>query len=753
MEDEENKDAENLTDKKDESYKSKIYEETIKHYESLKLDPKEPKNASDFREWAEAIFGLAEIKQDEAIFKDAFEKYDKAATLEKSAKDKALIFYKWGNAISNLAEIKQDEAIFKRAFEKYNEAIELNPNCDSSFCYWGIAYYRLAELKKNEKLFENAFEKYDKATQLAPNNTYAFYNWGNALYRLARIKQKKESIRKAKLKKNEKVVEELDRASDSSLFKNAFEKYYETVNSKPDDSFVSSFREAFEKYDKAVNSADKFLVSLAYCNWGLALYRLAEIKKDTSLFESALEKYEKATQSKKNDDTIFLYWGLTLYGLAKIKQDEVFKNHLCEFEKATENIKDSDTLLIKGELYFILYQTGKNKEYKEKIKKYFLESKNDILEILTFLDEDNEKEIIEKDIDILYSLLDSDNKDSKDSAFFKETIEKLEHGQKGNLDDYKKVYVLSNFIISRLYVNNQSEKYEKHENLVAHYRKKEVSQRLLFENNFKFKLNTINYSNDPTEGKTLLDFLYGKNRPSDEKLNDEEYKVFGSGFTFDYDSSNQFRLYGKQDDIEGTGLSLVFRDSFFSKETKIDLESPKKDSLKMKIDNPINEAKFPLFRCIYIDPHPQTEQPIVTVGQKEEYLFYREKIGDKFEFYSNEIRKIIECIREKMVELRNLAKALNPEVVGQLLINLRYLTKHVAFKDEQECRIFEISSLLNDKIKNDSKRLYIEYQPKVSNHIAKIIFGPKATGFELFKNMLKNKKLNITCEKSTNPLA
>jgi len=50
--------------------------------------------------------------------------------------------------------------------------------------------------------------------------------------------------------------------------------------------------------------------------------------------------------------------------------------------------------------------------------------------------------------------------------------------------------------------------------------------------------------------------------------------------------------------------------------------------------------------------------------------------------------------------------------------------------------------------------MFFEYSLKVSDHIDRIYFGPKAVGIELFKSMLKFKGLEkIVCKKSENPLA
>jgi hypothetical protein len=92
-----------------------------------------------------------------------------------------------------------------------------------------------------------------------------------------------------------------------------------------------------------------------------------------------------------------------------------------------------------------------------------------------------------------------------------------------------------------------------------------------------------------------------------------------------------------------------------------------------------------------------------------------------------------------------------------LLINLRYLTKDVAFKEEQECRIVKILPLSSDDVKlnEDYKQMYIEYIDIFhdNHYISNVIFGPKATGSNLFGNILIKKGHHIYCEQSKSPLA
>jgi len=236
--------------------------------------------------------------------------------------------------------------------------------------------------------YEEAIKCYEKAAQLDPNDASAFYNWGLALSSQAEI------------------------SKDASLYESACEKCEKATQLDPNDAS-------------------------AFYNWGVAHFRLAEISKDASQYESACEKYDKATQLDANYAFAFYNWGFALFRLAKINKDEGFQKKLKTFDKASGKIDDPDINLIKGELYFILYQTEKKQEYENEVKECFKKSKKSILEILTFLDRDNEEKIIKTEI--LHSLLDL--KTTEDGKFFIETIgSKPEELLKKYKDIYLKVY-------------------------------------------------------------------------------------------------------------------------------------------------------------------------------------------------------------------------------------------------------------------------------------------------------------------------
>jgi len=657
----------------------------------------------DAKYWKDKGEGFFDVNN----FEEAIKCYKKAAQIDSN--DATAIRF-WANALAGLAKIKKDESLYREAFAKYEKAAQMDPNDATAFNNWGYSLAGLAKIKSEESLYREAFAKYEKAAQLDPNDA-TFINWGNALVGLAEIK------------------------SEESLYREAFAKYEKAAQIDPNDAFAmcfwgyalaglaeikseeSLYREAFEKYAKAaqIDPNDAF----AMCFWGNALAGLAEIKSEESLYREAFEKYAKAAQIDPNDAFTMSFWGYALADFAGITKDKVLIETLFE-----EFYLKSDSL--------------------KKLKR-------DILGICIMFSDKNMKEII-KNVEIFFPLLDPDLK-TDDSNFFEKTTKGITDLKK--LEKYKKAYILSILIISQLHVNNENEK------SVAYYTNKTTSHKMLF-NDKAFRLNAIKYSNDPTEGQVLLDFLFGEGKYPSKEFN-TGYGAFAGCFTFNHDSLNHFRLYGKADNIEGTGLSLVFKDTFFSIEAK----------MAVKQENISAEDKLQaLFRCIYIDP---ATRRVETVGHKEKYLFYHKKNDGESEKntegriseYQRYINDIIKSVKKEMEELKGLVEELEPEIIGQLLINLRYLTKHIAFKEEQECRIIKIHPLSDTKIVNINpapeeegniqidkiKQLYIEYQ-KIIGYIEKIYFGPNADQMELFQDLLNyTTGQNISCERSKNPLS
>jgi len=320
---------------------------------------------------------------------------------------------------------------------------------------------------------------------------------------------------------------------------------------------------------------------------------------------------------------------------------------------------------------------------------------------------------------------------------------------------------------------------------VAHYTTKTISQRLFFDKvkekdkdgkeitvkdkdgneiPVPFQLNSVTNSNDLQEGKTLFNYLFDNQKVPPQP---EQYVAFVGCFTFNYDNLNQFRLYGKEGGTkEGTGISIVMNSNFY----RLVGKSPVQKKDRQTSQDDIREH---LFRCIYFDP--DTSQ-VVSVGHRDFHTFYKTKevlynrenreahikeITKDIARYKkvidkkvNDVRKYLEELKKEISEVRK--QKIDEDLLYKLLSILRYLVKHVAFKEEQECRIVKMINSSNKDytpIDENHERFYVNYLP-LTNCVSKIYFGPKATGMELFQSLLTYHGFEeVTCHRSTSPLA
>ena len=290
-----------------------------------------------------------------------------------------------------------------------------------------------------------------------------------------------------------------------------------------------------------------------------------------------------------------------------------------------------------------------------------------------------------------------------------------------------------------------------------------------------FRLGLIKNVNDPMEGLTLHKFLQQSCLLPEGFFNHSktttpsEY-VFISCFTFNHDSLNQFRLYGKENNQEASGVSMVFPRDFFNFSSKnhinsiIDFKDNKvsdnlkeqKDNKENNLDDKNNLSRQPLYRCVYIEPYIG----YVSLARRDKATFYRElyaggksieeiskEADDRWTNYissitnkEKETKEYLKHISNEIKEISRLKKISEEEkkyifeVLHFILLPLQYLVKHAAFEEEQECRMIYITSLDNKKIQLDweSKQVYIEYEPKVNDYLDKIYLSPGALIYEDF---------------------
>ena len=326
------------------------------------------------------------------------------------------------------------------------------------------------------------------------------------------------------------------------------------------------------------------------------------------------------------------------------------------------------------------------------------------------------------------------------------------------------------------------------ESKVAHYTRPQIAFDL-FEGKkneqkpSKFRLNTIRGVNDPTEGLVLNGYWDQQGIP--ETIHTNDTATFISCFTFNHDNLNQFRLYGKENGREATGVSLVFNKEFFSNQAdtlefiaapSTDLSS-KSEQIKLNETGKMgNDNKKPLigkstlYRCIYLDP----ETEYWTLAQRDKSTFYREHNEDegadakeKWEEYYGLISGKEEYVEKYLFsEKDNNNKSISSmlksiftednlynkydkdekqkilEAIRFILLPLQYLVKHIAFQEEQECRIMYTTHLHDEKIHHDWEKqwMYVEYEEPVLPRIDKIYLSPGSAKYQDFFRILLDQK-------------
>ena len=327
------------------------------------------------------------------------------------------------------------------------------------------------------------------------------------------------------------------------------------------------------------------------------------------------------------------------------------------------------------------------------------------------------------------------------------------------------------------------------ESQVAHYSRASTAFTLLEKKRkdqkpSHFRLSTIRGVNDPTEGLILGKYWAQQN--ISETIHTNDAATFISCFTFNHDSLNQFRLYGKENGQEATGVSLVFNEEFFSNQSDFlkSIAGPStgpsskpeqiklNDTGKTESDNkkPLI-GKSTLYRCIYLDP----ETGYWTLAQRDKSTFYREHnededtdakkkwkdyyelISDKeesvkihlFNKENNDDKSVMSILKSIFTEEKHPYNKCNKdekqkilEAIRFILLPLQYLVKHIAFQEEQECRIMYITHLHDEKIHHDWEKqwMYVEYEEHVLPHIDKIYLSPGSAKYQDFFRILLDQK-------------
>lgn len=347
-------------------------------------------------------------------------------------------------------------------------------------------------------------------------------------------------------------------------------------------------------------------------------------------------------------------------------------------------------------------------------------------------------------------------------------------------DDFQKllsyIFNITGNIVALLHLGNKH--FSEYDSAFAHYTRHTNALRVIDKEKSAFRLSSMHFMNDPTEGNLINKLLdIDVSNPN----NDSRHLAFASCFSFNHNSLNQFRLYGKTDGQENSGVSLVFNKGFFqmdmSENTNIDASIARMQSVNSETSNifftdkkqdisPITTTfdepekiclyqekqkkeigkveKQPLCRCIYVDP----ESGYLRVARRSKISFYRssstqENAKEEYKKYVEGLDEVDEQISEHINTIKLLVEKLkeHPEhdediwtLVNDILLPLRYLIKHAAFEEEEECRMIYITDMCDPKIQSDPEKkwLYVEYAEPVKDHVNKVYLGDGAKDYRPF---------------------
>ena len=331
---------------------------------------------------------------------------------------------------------------------------------------------------------------------------------------------------------------------------------------------------------------------------------------------------------------------------------------------------------------------------------------------------------------------------------------------------------------------------------VAHYTRPSIARVLIAGEEDKassLRLNTVKNTNDPTEGKVLYGYLHKSCGllsgvlDAEQESDSQALAAFISCFTFNHDSLNQFRLYGKEGGLEASGVSLVFGKRFFSAADPFAIMTAAPEQEDFTANNTIEDSrpgqpdkttqkkldKLPLYRCIYLDP----QSGYVSIAHRDKVTFYAEawygkktaahqdickEAEKRWKKYQNEINKLAKKAKKDLSTLSKKIKAVAKDAENDVLQTLvfilqplRYLVKHVAFQEEQECRMVYIGDLLKDErihTEWENNQMYLEYAAPVRKSLDKIYLSPGAEPYaDFFKRKLPHLAKKGGIRRSQNP--
>ncbi|WP_346679048.1 tetratricopeptide repeat protein [uncultured Brachyspira sp.] len=577
--------------------------------------------------------------------------------------------------------------------------------------------------------------------------------------------------------------EEIEKEINLGNCEYVIEKCNECINLKYDYSFLYNYRglcknnlglyeEAIKDFDISIelnkelyNKNDNYIKDTVEKNLTEAYYYKGLAKKDLGEYEEAIKDFQEALKYNRTY-LLIVYYNI---GISKINLGE-YENAINYFDNINQ-IKYYNETEKKEESYYIkIYEyhmstfcnkafakllSGKNVYFEDFINynKFFIPNNNHIIYIVSLLFGNYKYDLIEK---ILNYLVEENYNDlwENDITF---NLLKNKTIDKEILKNIKKNLLYQYLLLQSLSFNNKTLKREYTYNIeIAHYTSLNILLKLIKEDN-KIRITNISNANDPKEGK-ILENILNKNKLDIKIKNDENLITLQTSFSRNKDALTMFRLYGKNENKEATGICLVidkkyFNDNYLSPVIEVNLDNQKQEEKKgnenYKKAKEIIQKRFERKNLYWVIYYNEEKNQLVFNPTKSKYSSVIIDLNtiNKNKKNINKIEDLINCIFHNIInsakeidKIEN--KNLKDEIFSNLFENIRYIIKHEAFFEEQELRMLITTNYKNENIniEEDKKRLYINYNELFNeneNFIKEIILGGKIEDKELTSDYIK----------------
>ena len=574
-------------------------------------------------------------------------------------------------------------------------------------------------------------------------------------------------------------IEEIEKEINLGNFEYVIEKCNEYLNLNSDLAFLYNYRglcknnlglyeEAIKDFDISIELNKKFKNSPTAINKDLAdaYYYKGLAKNNLREYKEAIDNFNETLKCNRS------YWLVVNYniGICKINLGEYedainYFDNINQIKYYNETEKKEESYYIKIYEYhmstfcnkaFAKLLSGKNVYFEDFINynKFFIPNNNHIIYIVSFLFENYKYDLIEK---IFNYLVEENYNDlwENDITF---NLLKSKTIDKEILKNIKKNLLYQYLLLQSLSFNNKTLKREYTYNIeIAHYTSLNILLKLIKEDN-KIRITNISNANDPKEGK-ILENILNKNKLDIKIKNDENLITLQTSLSRNKDALTMFRLYGKNENKEATGICLVidkkyFNDNYLSPVIEVNLDNQKQEEKKgnenYKKAKEIIQKRFERKNLYWVIYYNEEKNQLVFNPTKSKYSSVIIDLNtiNKNKKNINKIEDLINCIFRNIInsakEIDNQIenKNLTDEIFSNLFENIRYIIKHEAFFEEQELRMLITTNYKNENIniEEDKKRLYINYNELFNeneNFIKEIILGGKIEDKELTSDYIK----------------